>query len=221
MNGTLIPRKSWTVAVLAIASLSAAGGAASGAEPAQAGKDVYAVCMNCHGHQGEGIPLYAAPAIAGMPQWYLEGQLRKFRAGIRGGHPDDTEGLRMRPMSWQLRSEAELIAVAAYVAKLPKIAPKASPAVIGADAKAGATSYATCGACHGANGAGNEALKAPPIAGQNDWYLLSQLRKFKSGVRGSKPEDITGQQMRPMAQTLADEQAMKNVVAYISTLSQP
>ena len=53
---------------------------------------------------------------------------------------------------------------------------------------------------------------------QHDWYHLAQLKKFKSGVRGSNPQDITGAQMRPMSMLLADEQMMKDVVAYIKTL---
>ena len=48
---------------------------------------------------------------------------------------------------------------------------------------------------------------------------MSQIKKFKSGVRGAHPKDVTGAQMRPMAMTLADEQAMKNVVAHIATLA--
>jgi hypothetical protein len=48
---------------------------------------------------------------------------------------------------------------------------------------------------------------------------LTQLKNFKSGVRGTNPQDITGAQMRPMSMILADEQAMKDVIAYIQTLS--
>jgi cytochrome c553 len=62
-------------------------------------------------------------------------------------------------------------------------------------------------------------MNAPPIAGASDWYLLAQLKKFKAGVRGANPADVTGGTMRPMAMTLADEQAMKNVIAHISTLN--
>ena len=46
-----------------------------------------------------------------------------------------------------------------------------------------------------------------------------QLKKLKSRIRGGDPRDATGQQMVPMAGMLADEQAMKDVIAYIGTLS--
>jgi cytochrome c oxidase subunit 2 len=62
-------------------------------------------------------------------------------------------------------------------------------------------------------------LNAPPIARADDWYILSSLKKFKGGIRGSNPKDITGAQMIGMAGTLPDEQAMLDVIAHIKTLS--
>lgn len=180
------------------------------------GQELYASCVSCHGADGYGNESIAAPAIAGLPAWYLEAQFVKFRTGVRGAHPDDIEGLRMRPMTRQMLNDDEIKSVVGYVAQLPA---KAQPKTLQADATAGAASYATCTACHGADGKGNEALKAPPIVGQHDWYLVSQLKKFRAGIRGTHPKDVTGAQMRPMALTLADEQAVKNVVAHIGTLS--
>lgn len=78
--------------------------------------------------------------------------------------------------------------------------------------------YATCGACHGPNGEGMEALNAPALAGQEDWYVIRQLQNFKNGIRGSNPKDIYGMQMAPMAQILPDDQAMEDVAAYIESL---
>ena len=49
--------------------------------------------------------------------------------------------------------------------------------------------------------------------------MLAQLKKFKEGIRGAHPKDITGMQMRPMAMILPDEQAMKDVIAYIQTIA--
>ena len=86
------------------------------------------------------------------------------------------------------------------------------------DAAAGKGLYATCTACHGANGEGNKALNAPKIAGQEEWYLIRQIQNFKKGARGGDPKDMFGAQMRPMAMTLADDQAIANVSAYIAAL---
>lgn len=81
----------------------------------------------------------------------------------------------------------------------------------------GQARYAVCTACHGPAGEGIAALNGPKIAGQEAWYMRRQLGYYKSGARGAHPEDIYGQQMAPMVLTLADEQAMEDVVAYIGT----
>ena len=86
-----------------------------------------------------------------------------------------------------------------------------------ADANKGKSLYTVCVACHGAAGEGNKALNAPRLAGQEDWYIVRQLKNFKSGIRGADPKDTYGMQMRPMAMTLANDQAMEDVAAYIMT----
>lgn len=180
------------------------------------GKELYRSCAPCHLDLGQGSPALQAPAIAGLPDWYVEAQLSKFRTGARGAHPDDYEGLRMRPMSRQLMSLEEVKAVTRYVSSLPSAKPMHS--VKGGDAKAGQASFATCMACHGDQAQGNVSTRAPPLWNQSDWYMLAQLKKFKAGVRGSSPADASGASMRAMSAVLADEQMMKNVVAYIASL---
>ena len=86
------------------------------------------------------------------------------------------------------------------------------------DAEKGKTLYATCGACHGQNAEGLEALNAPKLAGQEEWYVVRQLQNFKNGVRGANPKDTYGMQMAPMAQILTTDQAMADVAAYIKSL---
>lgn len=217
MHHTTSRRPFAPLGVLAVAGLSLWGCTKpeAAARPLT-GQELFAHCSTCHGPNGEGVASIAAPAIAGLPVWYVEAQLVKFRTGVRGAHADDVEGLRMRPMSQQLYNEGEVKRVSEYVAALKATRPAKT---LDGDATAGAAKFATCTACHGANGLGNEALKAPPLAGQSDWYLLAQLKKFKAGVRGTNPKDVTGGQMRPMSLTLADEAEMKNVIAHIATLS--
>ncbi len=86
------------------------------------------------------------------------------------------------------------------------------------DAAAGATLYAVCAACHGAQAEGNPALNAPKLSGQGGWYLKRQLLDFKSGARGAHEKDVFGRMMAPMAATLTDEAAINNVIAYIKTM---
>ncbi len=181
------------------------------------GAELFQLCAQCHGRDGAGKPETLAPAIAGLETWYVERQLRGFRAGHRGQHFDDLAGMRMRPMARWLRGDDDIAAVAAYVAALPAARPQ--PMLAGGDPVRGAQLYGPCTACHGADGRGNAQLGAPPIHQASDWYLLTQLSNFKSGVRGAKPGDTHGALMRPMAATLPDEQAMRDVVAHIMTLA--
>lgn len=189
----------------------------AGADVAK-GRALFALCTQCHGENGGGIEAALAPAIAGLPAWYVEAQLVKFRAGQRGLHAGDTGGLRMYPMSKWLQSDEELKAVSAYVASLPAVAPPATLAQPG-DAAKGAGYYAVCSACHGPDASGNQGMGAPPLAGLNDWYLLSSIEKYKKSIRGSLPGDTLGPAMIGMVATLPDEQAVRDVIAHIRSLA--
>ena len=188
------------------------------AEDSNRGEVLFDLCSSCHGVNGGGHRLFLAPAIAGLSEWYVLAQLQKFRSGLRGTHFDDLAGMRMRPMSLTLRSEADVNTVAKYVANLPTTTPARE--LSGGDLARGQASYALCASCHGARGEGVEATNGPPLANLDDWYLLEQLRKYKAGIRGTNPKDVNGIMMRPMALTLADDQAMLDVVAYITSLSE-
>lgn len=202
----------------AVVAVLAAAPGASLAQSDGRGEEVYELCAQCHGPAGEGDPLALAPAIAGLGEWYVAAQLEKFRSGLRGYHPDDVGGLRMYPMSLSLYHDGDLAAVAAYAASLPDVRPE--PTLEGGDPTRGKQLYATCIACHGPEGGGNEAVKGPSLRYSSDWYLLTQLQHFKSGVRGAAPGDVQGAQMRAMSGTLTDAQAMKDVIAYIMTLGE-
>lgn len=94
----------------------------------------------------------------------------------------------------------------------------ASAGFAAGDAAKGKAFYTTCVACHGDKGQGNKALNSPKIAGQETWYVVRQLKNFKAGIRGAHPKDTYGAQMRPMAMTLPNDQAIEDVAAYIATL---
>ena len=121
----------------------------------------------------------------------------------------------MRDMATQL-SDDSIADIVEWVAAWKFVAAEAT---IEGNANAGRQLYTSCATCHGNDGEGNAALGAPALAGQNDWYLVTQLENFKAGYRGNLPDDSYGQQMRPMAQTLVDEQGILDVVSYINTLT--
>jgi cytochrome c oxidase subunit 2 len=204
-----------TLAALLLAAV-APGGPARAADD-KFGAEEFELCAQCHGPEGGGNQAAMAPAIAGLPEWYILAQLADFKGGLRGLHPDDTGGLRMYPMSQYLKTEADVKAVATHVAGLPPAHP--APVLEGGDAQKGAALYTPCAACHGPDGGGNQAVNAPPLRGASDWYLLSSLEKFKAGIRGGNPQNTYAALMRGMSQMLTDQQAMKDVVAYIGSLS--
>ncbi len=88
-----------------------------------------------------------------------------------------------------------------------------------ADVNAGKTTYdEICSSCHGRKAHGQKRLNAPSLAGQQAWYVVRQLKNFKSGIRGNHENDTFGRQMRPMAMLLKDEQAVIDVAAFIASL---
>jgi len=190
----------------------------AGPPPTPPAAELFQLCQQCHGDKAQGNYAVHAPSIAGLPQWYIEAQLTKFKAGGRGTHFDDLTGMQMRPMALSLQSEGEIKTVAEFVSKLP--VEKPATVLTGGDPNRGKALFGTCTACHQADAHGNEALKAPPLSHANDWYLVDSIKKFKAGIRGTNPLDVSGGTMRPMAQTLTTDQAVLDVVSYISTLPQ-
>jgi cytochrome c553 len=180
-------------------------------------EQLYDGCVQCHGASGQGNQAIGAPAIAGLPRWYIKRQLRNFKSGYRAWHPDDVAGKRMQPMARALDTDEKVDLVASYVAAMPPTHPE--PVLEGGNPETGKIYFAVCVQCHGANAGGNIDQFGPPLAGASDWYLLTQLQNFKAGMRGTHPDDVTGAKMRPFSMTLPTEQAMKDVIAYIGTLS--
>lgn len=86
------------------------------------------------------------------------------------------------------------------------------------DPARGKALYVTCVACHGAAAEGNQALNAPRLDYLAPVYIVEQLQKFKGGIRGGEGSSSSAQQMAAIASTLADEQAMYDLAAYIDTL---
>ncbi len=78
-----------------------------------------------------------------------------------------------------------------------------------ADANAGKEKSGACSACHGATGVSGSPM-FPNLAGQNDAYVIKQLKDFKSGAR-------TDAMMAPMAANLSDED-MADIAAHYASL---
>lgn len=76
-------------------------------------------CMACHRYNGSGELAFKAAPLTGLQDWYLVAQLRKFRAGIRGGSPQDEDGSKMHVVTSDLDDDdfRDVVAHLAHLAQ--------------------------------------------------------------------------------------------------------
>jgi cytochrome c oxidase subunit 2 len=178
------------------------------------GEELFAPCVACHGVNGEGNMALNAPGIAGQSESYLKRQLWEFKNGQRGSHEGDIAGAQMQPMAAALTDRQAIADVSAYIASLPATVP---PVTIEGDAEIGKKLYISqCGACHGGDAWGNEALYTPRLTMLGDAYVVRQVTNFQEGMRG---EDARyGKQMAMMAK-IVSEKELHDIVAYLNELA--
>jgi len=87
-----------------------------------------------------------------------------------------------------------------------------------ADDDRGEVLYDLCKTCHGPDGGGMELSLAPAIAGLDAWYVESQLKAFKSGVRGVHADDLGGLRMYPMSLWLTSDEDIASVATFVAGL---
>ena len=186
----------WLVSVSIALTLAAAAAQAAG--DAAAGKAKSAVCMACHGADGNS-PNPIWPKLAGQHANYIKKQLVDFKGGSRSNEM-------MAPMAAPL-TEADMDNLAAYFAsqKSSEGSAAADQVELGRSiyqAGNAATGVAACMACHGPAGTGNEPANFPRLAGQHASYLEKALKDFRSGARGN---DVNGM-MRGVAAAMSDRE---------------
>ena len=178
------------------------------------GRPIFATCARCHGAQAEGNALLNAPKLTGHGDWYLRRQLTYFKQGIRGGNDKDVAGKIMASMASVLADEVAIANVSAYIMSLPDTA---APTTVKGSASHGKSLFdSTCSVCHGPTGQGVRLMNTPKLKGMSDWYLATQLKNFKQGIRGAHAKDEYGPQMALMASILKDDQAINDLVTYIN-----
>lgn len=192
-------RKLFAVATTVIALGMSTTAQAEGS--VEAGQQKSAVCVACHGPDGNSAnPEW--PSLAGQHAGFLVEQLKAFKEGER-------QNALMSPMAMGL-SEQDMQDLAAYYEAQQPAAREADPQYVeagrqlymGGDTSRGITA---CAACHGPTGQGNPMARYPVIAGQHATYTALSLRNYASGER---PNQI----MQDIAGRLSDEdiQALSN-----------
>jgi cytochrome c oxidase subunit 2 len=172
-------------------------------------EQLYVICGACHGAHAQGERSLQTPALAGQQPDYLLRQLKLFASGARGG-PNDPQGQQMQQILQTISGEQDWASLVAYVNTLP--AKASTPQV---EAGRGKELYQSCAGCHGAAGEGIVALNAPRLSILADWYIADQVKKFKSGQRGSRSDDVLGMQMRAASAMLQSDADIEAVAAYI------
>ena len=198
-----------TALLLAISALSASALA----------DDAYQThCASCHGASGAGNPSLGAPNLTLFSNAYLERQLRGFQEGWRDTTDPYTQTMSAAVGALDAGVVAEALLAIDQLPDLRKIS-VAKPAAGNADR--GADLYtAYCGACHGTNAGGNDALGAPTLLGLDAHYLARQYRHFSEGRRGFHADDRYGKQMNRLSRSLKDPSLIDDVSVYVAQLSQ-
>lgn len=87
-----------------------------------------------------------------------------------------------------------------------------------AEVARGRALFTACAGCHGNQAEGRPAMHAPNLTGLGTAYILKQLRAFRAGHRGNTADEY-GFMMIGRAQALSGDRALRDVAAFIGTLT--
>ena len=155
-------------------------------------------CAACHGLGAKGNPLLGAPNLADN-DWLYGGDGKTILASITAGRGG------VMP-AWASLGEQNVKNLAQYVLSLSG---RKHDAAAAAAAK---PMFATCAACHGADGTGNQTLGAPKLT-DDIWLYGGTQAKIEQSIR----EGRNGQM--PAWSSRLSEQRMRVLAAYVYHLS--
>lgn len=215
-----------TVSMLGVALLGATGSAFAAGNP-ELGQAKAAVCMACHGADGNSValppPADPWPKLAGQLPDYIVKQVHDFKAGRRKNE-------QMSPQA-QAVAETDLADIAAFFGKQQVTANEATNKEslplgekLFLKGKGRPSVVPACVGCHGPAGVGNRdwskvmsrapTVLAPAIGGQHASYLIKQIKAYKDGSRANDEAKV----MRDIAGRLDDSDIVA-VAEYLSTRS--
>jgi cytochrome c553 len=183
------------------------------AADAELGKAKSALCVACHGTDGNSInPVW--PNLAGQHQQYLARQLSLFKNGKRTGTV-------MAGMVAGL-NEQDMQNLGAYFESQKSHIGSANEDLLArgkAIYQGGNTKMKTpaCMACHGISGQGNPLSGYPVLASQHSAYTQARLKAFRAGEVVADDSDSNGKIMADVAKYLTDDD-IKAVSSYIQGL---
>ncbi|MFT5571566.1 MAG: cytochrome c553 [Cryomorphaceae bacterium] len=157
-------------------SLSILGfnGTALAAGDALKGEQLSQICLGCHGAPGlrNPGPVYSIPMIGGQHADYIISSLKAYKSKERGHGT-------MRAQASNL-SDQDMADIAEFFSSMEG---NSRPSLVNKrQAALGQKASATCAACHGATGDGDNSIY-PKLAGQYESYLAQALKDYRSGER--------------------------------------
>jgi len=189
--------------MLVLISLANVGNAGD----ANAGKAMIAICVACHGENGNSL-IGSFPNLGGQGEAYLLKQLSNIQEGAR----------EVPTMAGMLdgMSKKDLADIAAFYSTQSRAQGAANASLV----QLGESIYrfgvprknvAACTSCHSPTGVGNDLARFPALAGQWPEYTVKQLKAFQAGARDN---DGDGKMMRVTAMDM-NEREMNAVAAYV------
>ena len=173
------------------------------------GRELYKVCVSCHGPEGWGDNNGAYPQIAGQLPSVSIKQLADIRAGNR-----DNPIMRAFTTVRALGGPQDIADVVGYISTMPMTenTGQGNKRYL----ELGKEIYQRdCADCHGDNGEGDAKEHVPVIHGQHYNYLTRQYRWIRDGRRRNANKEMVEQIQR---YRLRDEKA---VLSYVASLKPP
>ena len=204
-------------------SLSCAGvyAADAPAMPASAdiaaGKAKSAMCMACHGADGNS-PSGAFPSIAGQNAGYIAKQLQDYKSGKRVNalmvgivaalSPEDMQNLAAFYATQAAKDQPVAVADGLALVEQGRALYQTGRA-----ANANGAAIAACSACHGAAGFGNAPAAYPALRAQHPAYTELMLKAFRDASRSNDVNAI----MRQAGHALSDDD-IRALAAYAASM---
>ncbi len=176
------------------------------------GAELYKKCALCHGQFAQGIIGGLYPRLAGMPEYYVLEQIKKYKEGNRS---DDFSLSMLEIGGMRDLDEKKSKDLAAFLAAidLDKHYPLTIPKPMQGDPVKGKELFMDdCKTCHGKKANGKAKKDSPPLAGQYTEYLIRETDFFKAKHRyhDNDPEDETFDEY--------SKQELNDIFAYIATI---
>ena len=199
--------------ICALMLVTAEGSLAGG--DAKAGQDKAAMCLGCHGADGNSL-VPSFPKLAGLGEKYLLKQMQDIRDGRRP----------VAVMAGQVdnMSDQDLSDIAAFYNSQVRSGSQVDPAKLALGRKVYLAGIAerqvpACAACHSPTGNGNGPAGYPALGGQHAEYTAAQLKMFRKGYEDPSGRTNGGEAkiMRTTAFRMSDLE-IEAVASYIAGL---